>query len=213
MLADKSHERDRYARAEASKRPRFDDHFDIMHVSEYARARGGSATSQQWLLDRLGKAITRRREFIRYCREHSEKIAAAPSLPSRDNPRHHDGRTLNESHGRRTTFAAPTRTGTSGPSAVHTSATTIIPAEMPIDDGQNTGDASTVASSVSFRQGPNALKIPDLGEFAMPGMPFECPYCGKLQQFRSTREWRSVHPATNSCATQNHLVEQTSKCS
>lgn len=193
MLAQQSHARDRYARAEASAGPKFDEHFDIMHVTEYVKARNGAAQHSSWLLERLGKAITKRRNFILYCREHKERIAVpGPSSAARDTSATEAKQVFDSGLSGGVSLPARTRTGLSKPSAVQTSATTLIPATAKDDIEIDDRDASTVASSVDLGQGANALSVPDLMEFATPGRPFECPYCGKLQEFSNTKSWRYV---------------------
>ncbi len=37
---------------------------------------------KEWLRQRLGKAITQRRQYLRYCREHREKLSKIPEIPN-----------------------------------------------------------------------------------------------------------------------------------
>jgi hypothetical protein len=71
MLVKKATKRDRYAKAASAKDDPFLVEFDIRHIADkYPKVR-----SQPWLLERLGKAITQRRQFLRYCRNHKNRIA------------------------------------------------------------------------------------------------------------------------------------------
>lgn len=71
MLVKKATKRDRYAKAASAKVDPFLQEFDIRHVADkYPKVR-----AQPWLLERLGKAITQRRQYLRYCRDHKNRIA------------------------------------------------------------------------------------------------------------------------------------------
>lgn len=71
MLVKKATTRDRYAKAASAKEAAFLTEFDTRHVADkYPKLR-----TQPWLLERLGKAITQRRQFLRYCRNHKHRIA------------------------------------------------------------------------------------------------------------------------------------------
>jgi hypothetical protein len=71
MLVKKATTRDRYARAASAKDKPYLVEFDIRHVADkYPKAR-----EQPWLLERLGTAITQRRQYLRYCRNHKNRIA------------------------------------------------------------------------------------------------------------------------------------------
>jgi hypothetical protein len=71
MLVKKATTRDRYAKAASAKEAAFLVEFDIRHVADkYPKLR-----TQPWLLERLGNAITQRRQFLRYCRNHKHRIA------------------------------------------------------------------------------------------------------------------------------------------
>jgi hypothetical protein len=71
MLVKKATARDRYAKAASAKEHAFLADFDIRHVADkYPKLR-----TRPWLLERLGKAITQRRQFLRYCRNHKHRIA------------------------------------------------------------------------------------------------------------------------------------------
>lgn len=71
MLVKKATKRDRYAKAASAKSDPFLAEFDMRHVADkYPKIR-----TQPWLLERLGSAITQRRQFLRYCRDHKNRIA------------------------------------------------------------------------------------------------------------------------------------------
>ena len=83
MLVRKATGRDRYVKANQRHDEPFIPQFDIRHVAD----RFPKARDQQWLLERLGGAITQRRQYLRYSRDHKNRIAhvsvLSPSLPQR----------------------------------------------------------------------------------------------------------------------------------
>lgn len=171
--------RHRYARAEARNDLRFAGCYDRMHVDEWVRARGRKATSQRWLLDRLGKALTKRREYIRHCGVHQQKIATYLPKPDIYPEVTSQRQSPTLAYNMQSPRLAKTQTACSRPSAVMTTASTILPTAPLVDDGFDDRDTSTVASSICFGNDPNALTIPSMGDFGVPGMPFECPCCAK----------------------------------
>jgi hypothetical protein len=66
--------RDRYAKAATSAKQPFDNTFDISHVGH--KHTKLEIKENQWLRNRLGQAITQRRQFLKYCREHHDKLGA-----------------------------------------------------------------------------------------------------------------------------------------
>lgn len=73
MLIRKATPRDRLAKAIQDRREPFMDQFDINYVQErYPRL---ARPENTWLLKRLGRAITYRRQYLRYCRVHKERLA------------------------------------------------------------------------------------------------------------------------------------------
>ncbi|KAE9366233.1 hypothetical protein N431DRAFT_495972 [Stipitochalara longipes BDJ] len=70
MVIRNSPARDDYLKA-ASRHP-FDARYDIGHVKE---KHGAAKRSSDWLLERLGKAITRRRQYLKYREEHHTKLS------------------------------------------------------------------------------------------------------------------------------------------
>ena len=69
MIIRKKPEKDEYIKA--SLRYDFDPSLDINHVGDkYPSARRG----EPWLMERLGTAITRRRQYLIYRREHQKRL-------------------------------------------------------------------------------------------------------------------------------------------
>ena len=88
-LIKKATPRDRFTKSLRDQRDAFLDEFDINHVQErYPKL---ARPESRWLCERLGRTITQRRRFLRYCREHRDrlgrsKIKAAPSVATANMP-------------------------------------------------------------------------------------------------------------------------------
>lgn len=156
------------------------------------KVRSASGKAEKWLLERLGKAITKRRQFLRYAREHSDKIArpsAKPYVPSTvpDLQPHRGPRREDEALFERTD--APTEY--SRPSAI-TKASTLGPvnieeAEEAFEDDRS---ISTVATSAYEESSPNDIRIARLEDVTTPGQHFQCPYCRATQAFKRQSSWK-----------------------
>ena len=80
MLVRKATGRDRYVKAASAAGDPFLEEFDNRHVADkFPKAR-----SQQWLIDRLGAAITARRQYLRYARDHRHRIGSVREDSARD---------------------------------------------------------------------------------------------------------------------------------
>jgi hypothetical protein len=71
ILIRKATPRDRYAKAVGDPNPFIED-FDVSHVGHKFEKLNTEAS--RWLKERLGKAITLRREYLRYAREHRARL-------------------------------------------------------------------------------------------------------------------------------------------
>ena len=188
-LLTKSTVTDRFVKSELASGDKLDDAFDIGHVKEKCR----SGKVDTWLVNRLGSAITKRRQYFRYCRDHSIKIAAPAHRIERSQaqiaaPVQHTllSPTMAYTH----SWLAPS--AYSKPSAMHTAASTLGPLDLQIVETGFDDVASEATSIVSFSEGHsgNLLSVPKLAEFAMPGQDFECPYCCKIVHFNGQRGWK-----------------------
>lgn len=107
--------RDRYAKAAASGKQPFDDSFDISHCGH--KHPKLEEKENQWLRNRLGQAITQRRQFLKYCRDHHDKLGAGsvehpPSVLSEEKvPKHTRGNVLSvQQEGKAITIMSKVRT-------------------------------------------------------------------------------------------------------
>lgn len=179
--------RDRYAKA-ASFNP-FDASYDVGHVYE----KFPHLRSKLWLMEKLGRAITRRREFLRYRETHREKLGDYNMSPTEPN----DVRrkiTYNE-------VQIPIRGPKSGLGAhsvgnsqlASTKATTYV-AYL---DGENMDTRSTAGcsdasyvTSIAEDDSDIMRQIPDLPKESANGKPFECQYCFMILAIKSTKQWK-----------------------
>lgn len=182
--------RDRYARAEMSSEPRLNDQYDIAHVEARHGQAANGTTAPQWLIVRLGKAITKRREFLRYCRSHRERIASNPEPTPPQAP--NNGLEARErcSRGPSGSTIESTPHLRQGPPPTVAS-TFDLAAPQPVDNGWDDAySVSTLATTVVGSQSPDDLQVPRLADFSEPGQPFECPYCRTIQRFNAQQSWR-----------------------
>lgn len=207
VLIRNNSSRDRYAKALASvsKGP-FDDRFDIDHVgNKFPRLYRDDMT---WLRVRLGKAITHRRQYLRYCREHHEKLSKAPAALYKSVASSEQNLWTNfpEVQGQQSRFFSDDETAISKPTSTlaPTTASTMDPANLETADGLErlrdeieTDDQSrtSYATSIGEDDNDNRLSVVPLEEVpAIPGQPgrFECPYCWTIQRFSHQDSWRYV---------------------
>ncbi|KFY58816.1 hypothetical protein V497_04637 [Pseudogymnoascus sp. VKM F-4516 (FW-969)] len=138
--------RDRYAKAIASAALRFpvDDYYDITHVELKFPAL--KSTGKDWLAIRLGKAITQRRKYLWYCREHHDKT-------TQDMPTYNLGRKL-AVDGKSARSKHPS-------TLAQTQASTLLPANDALlsrdyPDEENCSQLSYVTSTI---EGPGGHKL------------------------------------------------------
>lgn len=167
ILVRKSSPRDRFMRALQAQGDAFPPFFDI----DYVRQKHPKVRNEL-LLARFGGAIAKRRQFIKYCRDHKTRLGA--------------------DDGALEALATATERASS-------KATTFFPSTIPLqsqgalvvgadedleDDNVSIMTASTTTDSLS------TLKLHSLQDLAPEGQPFECPICFTLQSFRNERAWR-----------------------
>ena len=179
MVIRNSPARDDYLKA--ASRYKFDPMWDVGHVKEkHGRARGSS----EWLVERLGKAITRRRQYLKYREDHHGKL----SRDWDDTPK--DGEAQEDDKPEKTIMAS-------------TKATTFIETKQVMGKGgpeiagsfvSQTSYEPTVASEAT----EGRLTVPPPPKMAFEGVPFEygepfqCPYCYTEQIVNNKSAWKYV---------------------
>lgn len=183
--------RDRYDKAAAAHQEPFDAHFDINHVGhKFPRVH-----RTDWLERRLGKAITQRRQYLRYCRQHREKTGTekkSAEVDGDDAAREKGAAVLKT---RRDLFnqAEKSHTQSRAPStlAITTASTLNVATLERLDENSDDAQSQTsYATSMGEDERSNDLKIPPLPEDARRGLPFECQYCCTIQTIRTRRAWK-----------------------
>ncbi|KAI0965397.1 hypothetical protein F4678DRAFT_335366 [Xylaria arbuscula] len=200
VLIRKATPRDRFARALQVDNP-FIDQFDINYVAErYPKLR---KPGFEWLCVRLGRAITKRRQFLRYSREHGRRIAGSNEKDTEINKSGAQTKASNEVQ----TFhissnsQAHSSAGTklSGSVAAHTHASTkastldATTLHKLREDETNEEDSRSLVSagsSLQFENEDSRLHLPSLGELKKGDSIFECPFCLNLQTFTRESAWR-----------------------
>lgn len=198
ILIRKATPRDRFAKALQGCNP-FMDYFDIAYVAErYPKLAGPDA---RWLCERLGRAITKRRQFLRYSRDHSRQIAGSedPQTP-RYYSMEHDGALLEaRARSNAPSTASQMHTNYSGSQAAHThastKASTLDTAQLrgvEMIETENEGTISYVSAGSSFQldKADSALHLPTLEEVIQGSEVFECPICFDIQTISRETSWR-----------------------
>ncbi|OCL11416.1 hypothetical protein AOQ84DRAFT_423590, partial [Glonium stellatum] len=163
IMIRKATPRDRFERALRAPEDPFNDRYDIAHVGEKYRKLNNPDLS--WLKDRLGRAITKRRQYLRYCREHRKQLEKEKASTVH---------TAMEEN----VMAAPTQQAKSeSHNANHEDS----------DDGRSN---TSYASSIDVPEEPSSLQLPSLVELSGGGLPFECPFCQGIQSFLREKPWK-----------------------
>ncbi len=156
------------------------------------------------LLQRLGKANSRRRQIFRYNRIHNDKLKhGVDALVSRVEPvpmfAAHYGeqqetatsvgsRGQDEINRSTSSHAAPTLT-------TETTIATFIESktdEMELDHDDGLSETSSAASEGPLDEEDSKLRLPEPPSGALEGGFFECPYCFEIAKTPSSSKWRYV---------------------
>jgi len=147
----------------------------------------------------VGKANTKRREFLRYWERHHEKLAASSGTESSDHdPEQRPSRlrytALDQPRGALRDAEVSTEVASSmTPSRLaSTKATTYVAdllEKLDLESSIARSETSYVAS-VANESSYNGRQIPDPPKESAHGMPFECPYCYTIQVIRHAKHWR-----------------------
>lgn len=157
----------RFERAVHSSEFDFPHTFDVDHIREkYPKL---MTEQQSWLAERLGKAIARRRQFIKYCRDHRARLALDDEDIGAENA---------------TTVIQSSK------------ATTLKLEEIQavrnfaVDDYED--DVVSILSTSTTTDVLSTLALPRLQDLSKDGEAFECPICFTLRSIKGERSWRYV---------------------
>lgn len=150
------------------------DHFfptDKSHIEELFQK------ADPVLRDRLLQAVLSRRKFLRYAREHKERLAKEVAFPQDEET---DEMLFAEE---KSEFADTVATPFSPVNFMDD----IIPTG--IFDGDSDGAASDISSSSSLRS-DMSIRVPPMPSMCQEGKPFECPCCFLMIEARNREEWK-----------------------
>jgi hypothetical protein len=177
MIIRKKPEKDEYIKA--SQATSFDPTPDIVHVGDkYPLTRD----SNVWLKERLGTAITRRRQYLRYRKDHQEKMEQIHEMK-----KNADGKTmwsgekastyLQESIFAKAPLNAPHPPGMSSIGAGKRPQTEYA------DSSRGKDGATDILRTPRLPKDSGGVRV----EY---GQHFECPYCRRPQNVRDKNEWK-----------------------
>ena len=168
--------RDRYSKAASAAGEPYDPKFDIAHVGhKFPRIH-----KTAWLETRFGKAITQRRQYLQYCREHREKTGV--DQKSYDSAQNYDSRQnrlamideyKNVNNCEEKSHAQSKRPSTL---AITNASTLNVAALERLDENLDEVQSQTFyATSPGEDERKDGLRVPPLPDAAGTGLPFECP--------------------------------------
>lgn len=161
MLIRKLSPRDRFKKALQSSDLAFPDSFDIDYVrNKYSKLANSPLST------RFGSGIAKRRNFIRYCREHRSRLG----MEGTDIPDVADTELLSS---KATTFAPPPN--------------------LDLTSQEEEGDTFSLASASTMATSLSNLTLPSLVDLAPTNQPFECPICFTIQSFQNEKSWKYAH--------------------
>jgi hypothetical protein len=182
MIIRKKPEKDEYVKA--ASRYQIDPTSDIVHVADkYPTAK---KEELPWLMKRLGIAITHRRQYLLFRREHQERMLQSHRM--RAGP---DGNTI-WSGTKASTYLRNEQIAIDESDPAQAVRFTIESSQKP--------PRTEYADSSRGRDGAtDVLRTPLLpmrqdGTRVQYGEHFECPYCWRLQVARDKPEWKYVPP-------------------
>jgi hypothetical protein len=117
----------------------------------------------------VGSAIAKRRQFIKYCRDHKSRLGV-------------DQAELAAGVGNRTEVQSSKATEFVKANYVNAQSLQVQVEEL--DDAMSLMTASTTFDSDAL------LKLPLLADLAPDGQEFECPICFTLQRFVKEKAWK-----------------------
>ena len=190
MLVKSATTRDRYAKAAKAQGEPFDARFDISHVGH----KFPLVHQTDWLEKRLGKAITQRRQYLRYCREHRDRLETQHKATDvTENAMYKQlmpvGKPVEES--REATKSQIQSLRPPSTFAITTASTLVVNnLESQEEHPDEVQSQTSYATSVNEDESSDMLRVPPLPDEGVRGLPFECPYCWAPQLIKTRRAWK-----------------------
>ena len=192
MLIRKATPRDRYLKATAHVKEPFDDRYDVAHVEQKFPKLARPDRARLKAL--LGKAITQRREFLRYARDHRYKLSVKQDPQIAEDARLEERKLdLFKTNQQRKQNAGSLISGARlATTLAPTNASTLLP--LNLEDMEFTSDEeqSLTSFATSIGQNDEKLHVVALSQVSKGKFPFECSYCYQIVRLRHERSWRLV---------------------
>jgi hypothetical protein len=147
----------------------FYEEHDINHVREKF------PDAEDYLISRLGRAISRRRQYLRYRKEHHKKLAYGIETEQEDAQGAHDAQTE---------ICPQSTVASSLPAALKGVGHIDLAGDSESDSG------FSAASSVTSANDAAKLRPPPLPKEAQDSSPFESPLCFMIISIRGARSWK-----------------------
>lgn len=180
MIIRNSPTRDDYLKA--ASRYNFESRYDIGHAKE---KHGSAKGADDWLLERLGRGITRRRQYLKYREDHHGKLSRDWEDFSKNNEPKNDGKPEKSiALTKATSFVEKNRVGNHDGS-----------------DLGSLGSKTSYEATTIGEESSDQLTVPQHPDMAFEGVPFEygepfqCPYCYMEQVVKNRMEWKFVASA------------------
>jgi hypothetical protein len=181
MIIRNSPTRDDYLKA--ATRYNFESRYDIGHVKE---KHGSAKGANDWLLERLGKAITRRRQYLKYREDHHGKLSRDwEDIPKNNEPKNDEKPDKSIALTKATSFVEKNR----------------VDNHDGLDIAGSLGSKTSYEATTIGEESPDQLTVPQRPDMAFEGVPFEygepfrCPYCYTEQVVKNRMEWKFVTSA------------------
>jgi hypothetical protein len=178
---------DKYAKAASIGT--YDSHFDVDYVWHKYPYLRRTDSSNEWLIERLGKANTRRREYFKYCEMHRKRLAFVPAVLKRDRVReeYSEQQSVSSPH-----MDDPPRTAYTSDMSPSIQATTTASTYVErIKDEEDYERQSTTSFATSLgHEKEGKLKMPPQPQGSENAQPFECKLCYTIQIVKGQSAWR-----------------------
>ena len=187
MLIRRPAPKDRYAKSK-NLSP-YDDSYDIQHAGhKFPKAYQQSP----WLIERLGKANTKRRQYFRYRELHREKLSrnVEPALTTEhEETPVRDTNVVQSENSKPVTVALSQK---STPTTIMYTEATEYTGKDELDSMEDfdAGQSVTSFATSVIEDSSDSLAIPKPPEDTTTGAPFECPYCFTIQTIKKPSGWR-----------------------
>jgi hypothetical protein len=167
---------------------------DIDHVSNKF------PVAEEYLVNRLGKANSKRRQLLQYYERHHKRVAGNPRVPADFNADElHDFADLEFESLADTTNQTVTTVSTFVPAdgitamSLDAAGLNAPVLDAGLDD-EHDFDTRSITSYASSIGNADRLRVPPPPneESAFEGIPFECPYCFSLVNVEGQQSWKCV---------------------